>query len=85
MLGKVVGEAHKDTPDQYWHGPGADLYVPIDVMVKDVAVPRTVVQADPDMAQSELIRMRQMGNPVMLTAPQWAALEPLYKAASAQP
>ncbi len=37
------------------------------------------------MAQSELIRMRQMGNPVMLTPSECAALKRLHKASSRQP
>lgn len=84
-VGRVTGQPTTDAPDQYWLGPGADLYVPIDMTVSDVAVPRARVEADPDMAGSELIRMRQMGNPVMLTPSEWMALERLEKGTSTRP
>jgi len=84
-MGKVSGPPGQAAPDQYWLGPSADLYVPIDLKVKDVAVLRAVVAADPVMARSELIRVGQMGNPVMLTTTEWASLERLYKSVSAGP
>lgn len=76
-VGRVTGRPTMGKPDEYWIESGADLYVPIDLDLSTVEVPRSVVQADSVMAGSELIRMRQMSNPVMLTDLEWAALERL--------
>lgn len=40
-VGRATGPLKQDAPYQYWQGPGADLYVPIDITVTNAARPAT--------------------------------------------
>jgi hypothetical protein len=79
--GIVAGRVQRDDPDDdpdLWLDRDkrrrAEFFVPVDLQIWDEPVPRRVLQADPRLAGMEIFRQPQMGNPLVVTIEQLAAL-----------
>lgn len=74
-VGQVAGPAAPGSPDKYWLAKPGSLYVPLDLRIDRCLVPRDAAKQSPVLSGSELIRMPQMSNPVMLTATEWTEFQ----------
>jgi predicted RNA-binding protein with PUA-like domain len=78
-----VEEVEADDGDalDYWRDPEARAkavcFVPVETELRDRPVPRQDIQSVPVLADAEVFRVPQLGNPNYLTKSEWAALQQL--------
>jgi len=74
-IGKVSGRAAPGTPGRYWLSNPGSFFVAVDLMIDRCLLAKAAATQNPILEASELVRMPQMGNPVMLTATEWAEFQ----------
>jgi hypothetical protein len=80
--GYVTGPVQRGTSDpSAWVDPGkakrAKWFVPVELHVLDVPIPRAELKAHPVLSQVELLRAKQMSNPTIVTSEELEVLEEL--------